>query len=191
LIKEIVMKYIEACPRCQDPNGHIYYYAHVANGVCFKCGGKGTWAYQTSPETRAAAREKAAEKRAVKAAARQVKQDAIQAEADARQVKWEAERAAKHAAAAVIEPGKQEIIGTVVGLKNVEGYAYNTWVTKMIVESEMGWKVYGTMPASLYGEETIKGCKVSFNAIVQVSNDDEKFGFFKRPTKAIRLGETA
>ena len=181
------MGYIEACPKCQDPSGHIYYYAHVMNGVCFKCGGSGLWEYKTSPEVRAAARAKSEIKRKAKQAkwaAEAAVKEAARAE---RQAKWEAEKAAKHAAAAAIEPGKQEIIGTVVGLKEVEGYAYNTWVTKMIVESEMGWKVYGTMPASLYGEETIKGCKVKFNATVQVSNDDEKFGFFKRPTKAVRM----
>ena len=185
------MSYIEACPKCQDPRGHIYYYAHVANGVCFKCGGSGLWEYKTSPEVRAAARAKSEAKREVAQVKRMAEAAVKEAARAERQAKWEAEKAAKHAAAAAIEPGKQEIIGTVVGLKEVEGFGYGEWVTKMIVESEMGWKVYGTMPASLYGEETIKGCKVSFNATVQVSNDDEKFGFFKRPTKAIRLGEVA
>jgi len=185
------MGYIEACPKCQDPNGHIYYYAHVANGVCFKCGGSGLWKYKTSPEVRAAARAKSEAKREAKQAKWAAEAAVKEAARLERQAQWEAEKAAKHAAAAAIEPGKQEIIGTVVGTKEVEGFGYGEWVTKMIVESEMGWKVYGTMPASLHGEEPIKGCKVSFNATVEVSKDDEKFGFFKRPTKAKRLGETA
>ena len=180
------MSYIEACPKCQDQSGRIYYYAHVMNGVCFKCNGSGVWEYKTSPAVRAAARAKSEAKREAVQVQRMAEAAVKEAAKAERQAKWEAEKAAKHAAAAPIESGKQEIVGTVVGLKEVEGYAYNTSVTKMIVESELGWKVYGTMPASLFGEETIKGCKVSFSANVKVSNDDDKFGFFKRPTKAIR-----
>ena len=185
------MSYIEQCPRCCDPSGHIYYYAHVANGVCFKCNGSGVVSLKTSPEARAAAKARNAAKAELKRAKWAAEAAVKEAARLERQAQWEAEKAAKHAAAAAIEPGKQEIIGTVVGTKEVEGFGYGEWVTKMIVESEMGWKVYGTMPASLHGEEPIKGCKVSFNATVEVSKDDEKFGFFKRPTKAIRLGEAA
>ena len=29
------------CPRC-DGKGHITYYGHIRDGVCFRCGGAGT-----------------------------------------------------------------------------------------------------------------------------------------------------
>jgi len=57
----------------------------------------------------------------------------------------------------------------------------------MTVEDDRGFKVWGTVPqrlleASYTGE--LKGERVTFRAIVQRSDRDESFGFFKRPTKA-------
>ena len=51
----------------------------------------------------------------------------------------------------------------------------------MLVKDDLGFKVLGSVPAKL---AKAKGRSVSFSATVQPSEDDEKFGFFKRPTKA-------
>ena len=56
-------KYTEDCPKCSTGNGFIFSFAHYMNGVCFKCQGSGVAVYSTSPEVRAKARAKAAEKR--------------------------------------------------------------------------------------------------------------------------------
>ena len=75
--------------------------------------------------------------------------------------------------------GRAQIEGEVVSVKGVDtqfGYTM-----KMVVKTAAGWKVYGTVPASI---EVNRGDRVSFEAKVIVSDDDPKFGFFKRPTKA-------
>lgn len=51
----------------------------------------------------------------------------------------------------------------------------------MIVKTDAGWKVYGTVPGSI---DAKRGDHITFEAQVTVSDDDPKFGFFKRPTKA-------
>jgi len=76
-------------------------------------------------------------------------------------------------------------------------------VTKILVQSADGWKVWGTMPTIIADivqhpatpghpngwSETVyggieKGDEIQFDAKVTVSKDDPKFGFYKRPTKA-------
>ena len=59
----------------------------------------------------------------------------------------------------------------------------------MLVRDDRGFKLWGTVPASLgyseLGEHSLtKGDRISFTATLEQSNDDPKFGFFKRPTKA-------
>jgi hypothetical protein len=58
-------------------------------------------------------------------------------------------------------------------------------VLKMLIKDERGFKVWGTAPNALWEEHTgsVKGMIVEFNATVEVSDDDETFGFYKRPTK--------
>jgi hypothetical protein len=90
----------------------------------------------------------------------------------------EAERAAQHEAAAPCPTGRVEISGTVLAVKSSEGYAGRT-ETKILVQAEAGFKVWGTRTANFE-----KGDKVVFTATVTPSSDDPKFGFFKRPTKA-------
>jgi hypothetical protein len=51
----------------------------------------------------------------------------------------------------------------------------------MLVQDDRGFKVWGSVPSNLYDA---KGRSVSFSAAIQPSEDDDKFGFFKRPTKA-------
>jgi hypothetical protein len=52
----------------------------------------------------------------------------------------------------------------------------------MLVRDDRGFKVWGTVPSSL--PNTDRGDKVTFTASVERSNNDETFGFFKRPSKA-------
>lgn len=82
--------------------------------------------------------------------------------------------------------------GEVVGVKSVPNpYDYNGGSTiKIIVKHADGWKVYGTAPSKLL-DVPIKGCTVAFDAVVEPSHDDPKFGFFSRPTKAELIKEPA
>jgi hypothetical protein len=96
----------------------------------------------------------------------------------------EAARAAERAAALPVPTGKQTIRGKVLSTKLVDG-AFGT-VLKMLVQHADGWKVYGTVPAAI---SDVKGKTVEFTATVTASNDDNKFGFFSRPTKARILEE--
>jgi hypothetical protein len=79
--------------------------------------------------------------------------------------------------------GKQEIVGVVLtqywkdtdyGMRQV-----------MVVLDDRGFKVWGTVPASIDPKE---GYRVKFNAGVAAGNEFG-FGFFSRPTKAVILDE--
>jgi hypothetical protein len=52
----------------------------------------------------------------------------------------------------------------------------------MLVKHKDGWKAWGSLPAAL--SEAKRGDVVSFEAKIKPSDDDAKFGFFARPTKA-------
>ena len=52
---------------------------------------------------------------------------------------------------------------------------------KMLVRDDRGFKVWGTVPSSLPNTES--GDRVTFIAAVEASDDDETFGFFKRPRR--------
>lgn len=56
---------------------------------------------------------------------------------------------------------------------------------KQLVRDDRGFKVWGTVPSVLYGVK--RGDRVQFAAAVEKSKDDETFGYYKRPTKAIIL----
>jgi len=61
---------------------------------------------------------------------------------------------------------------------------------KMLVLDDRGFKVYGSVPSRLSGDDGVqRGDRITFTAEVSQSNDDEFFGFFKRPTKAEILGD--
>lgn len=92
----------------------------------------------------------------------------------------EAARAAEQAVALPCPTGKQTIKGKVISTKVQEGI-YGS-VYKMLVQHADGWKVWGTVPASLGHVE--RGTMVQFVATVNASNDDPKFGFYSRPTQA-------
>lgn len=54
---------------------------------------------------------------------------------------------------------------------------------KMLVKETRGFKVWGSVPSAI--SEVERGAVVRFVANVEASNDDECFGFFKRPRKAV------
>ena len=110
-------------------------------------------------------------------------------EAEDRQAQWEKKRRAEREAAEAIVNGKQVITGTIIKVKYVKNqFAYDDYTVKMLVKDDRGFAVWGSAPSSLrnsveYDDELI-GERVTFSATVEASLDDEKFGFFKRPTKA-------
>lgn len=103
------------------------------------------------------------------------------------------EQAAKLADAPPLAEGRIEIEGRIVSTKYQESM-YGTTL-KMLVELEDGNRVWGTMPAKLEDEAwkiaqdqgknapEFRETLVRFTATVERSQDDEHFGFFKRPSK--------
>lgn len=92
----------------------------------------------------------------------------------------EAAEAARLANAEPVVTGKGvQIEGEVVGLKLHENEWGVTW--KMVVADDRGFKVWGTVPSAISPE---RGDRVRFVANVEAAEDDEFFGFFKRPRKA-------
>lgn len=91
------------------------------------------------------------------------------------------------------------ITGVVLGFRTVESEYGVT--EKMRVLDDRGFVVYGTVPTALAGtyvhdeqgarivDEAGVGDRVRFDARVEVSRDDETFGFYSRPTKAALLEE--
>lgn len=102
-----------------------------------------------------------------------------------------AEAFAARKAAEALEPvvpvveGKQQITGEVLSVKT----QYNDFGSRLVmtVKDDRGFKVWGSVPASLPNLE--RGDRVVFSATVEKSDRDESFGFFKRPTKGINLTE--
>jgi len=99
-----------------------------------------------------------------------------------------AARAAKLAAGGVTVPvGAATIEGTVVVVKWKDG-AFPGY--KWLVESDAGWRVWGTVPAALRDDadepRITKGDRVRFRATVKRS-DDAAFGFASRPSQAVAL----
>jgi hypothetical protein len=128
------------------------------------------------------------------------------AEKAAKKAAWAAERAAKLAKAQPLPSVATRVTlqGKVLTVKGQDGPYGFVW--KMLVEHADGWKVWGTVPgnimedvlrnSSAYGDalakevrEKLVGKFVEFDAKIEASEDDSKFGFFSRPTKASVLAE--
>lgn len=100
-----------------------------------------------------------------------------------------AKQAAEYAAAQPVPQttDRVKVVGKIVSTKSVDT-PYGT-IRKMLVVTDAGYKVYGTVPAffmnevSKTGEHCLRGFRVEFEARLERSNNDEKFGFFSRPTK--------
>ena len=117
----------------------------------------------------------------------------IMADRDERAEKRAAEREAERAAAADCPEGRVTVTGIVVSTDLRENAFGDTW--KMLFKSDDGFKLWGTIPSALFNwfdedwrnrvpGDQMPGKRVTFTATVTPSADDEKFGFFKRPTKA-------
>ena len=89
--------------------------------------------------------------------------------------------------------GRQEITGTILSAKQVlDEFAssrYHTaYKTKILVQDDRGFRVYGSMPSALSTPEgDLKGKRVRFTAAVEPKKEDPTFGFFLRPSKASYL----
>ena len=106
--------------------------------------------------------------------------------------------------------GRQQVTGKIVSVKReLDPFSYHeSYVTKMLVEDDRGFRVYGTCPKELeneahdnflrwveaedhyhgdfgpeyWAENFLKGQRVTFTATLE--GREKGFGFFKRPTKA-------
>ena len=108
----------------------------------------------------------------------------------ARRREWRAERAEQAAMPKIPVPeGKQQVTGKVLSIKEEPNrFAYNSSTIKMLVLDDRGFKIWTTAPAALLGGDGgLRGKRVAFTAGLHRSDDDEFFGFGKRPTKAAFL----
>jgi hypothetical protein len=105
---------------------------------------------------------------------------------EAERAERQAEREAQLAEAPALAEGRFTLEGIVISTKSKPGFAYNQTVYKMLVELTDGNRVWGTIPSKIEDEVwgTKGTVKVRFDAQVERSQDDEHFGFYKRPTKA-------
>jgi len=97
-------------------------------------------------------------------------------------------RVAKVAAGTVIDcpEGRVTVTGKILTVK-VEDDPYSEFEprTRMLVEDDRGFRVWGTMPAAICDCE--RGDRVTFAAKVTPKDGDPSFGIYSRPTKARKL----
>ena len=202
-------KVFEPCYKCQWASidkGKIDVYRHVFGGECFRCGGLGETktkkvrvfdanvpqaerdAINASEDERL---RLAREKRKAKKEAKRLEQLAfaqmIQARREAEEAKRKAELEAKREAARLaadpvpVSDERIKIQGEIVSIKPKS--FWNGWKTievfKMLVKDERGFKVWGSVPKGQWNV----GDSLEFFARVEASKDDDRFGFYKRPTK--------
>jgi hypothetical protein len=84
--------------------------------------------------------------------------------------------------------GRVLVKGEVLSVREQDGF-YGVQI-KMLVKSDAGFKLWGTVPSSI-SEEVKKGSLIEFSASLDRSDDDQYFGFFKRPSKAKVLNALA
>ena len=112
----------------------------------------------------------------------------------ARAEKREVERNAEWEAAADCPEGRVEVIGVILSVDIRDTAFGSQW--RMLVRDDSGFKVWGSIPQKLkeqtetflnhqfFDGTDLKGKRASFTAAITPSKDDQKFGFFLRPTKA-------
>lgn len=88
------------------------------------------------------------------------------------------QRIAERETAAPVPVGRVTIVGKILSFKVVPSQFGE--ITKMLVQHETGWKVYGTKPARI---KQGVGEVVTFDATIEPARDDNKFGFYSRPSK--------
>jgi len=98
-----------------------------------------------------------------------------------KKAQWEAQREAERAAAPPIHTGRQVIEGEVLAIKE----SFTQWGASWRMTVKQAGNVYnGTCPSSILDDVEV-GDEVSFTASkVTVSDRDDHFAFFSRPTKA-------
>jgi hypothetical protein len=118
-------------------------------------------------------------KRQIEAVIKVLDRDAQRAE---QRKQWQAEAAD----AADAPTGKVTVTGEIISTKWQESGFHS--VHKMIVKTEEGWKLWVTVPSSVYDPSDsslpITGKRVTLTANVTPSDRDPKFAFGKRPTNA-------
>lgn len=118
--------------------------------------------------------------------------DGTPAEWEVKKAAQAAQRAAEEAAAepVPVTTDRIEVEGEIISLKVQDGYMPGTSVTKVLVKTTRGFKLWGSLPSAISnagpveGDYELRGKRVAFSAKVEPSKDDPKFGFFSRPTRA-------
>ena len=99
------------------------------------------------------------------------------------------EREVREAERAEAEPvpltGKRE---TVEGVVLKVDWKENAYGSRQVftVQDDRGFRIWGTVPSAIY--QVAEGDRVRYDARLEASDRDEKFGFHSRPTKAEILG---
>jgi hypothetical protein len=123
--------------------------------------------------------------RQIGAAERAIRQHA---EREAKRLAREAQWAAERAAASPAPAGRVQVTGKVIKLVDYPSdYAFDGYVTKMIVVDDAGWRVFITVPAAIGQVE--QGQRVKFMAKLEPKSDDPTFAKGSRPTKAEILAD--
>tara|TARA_Y100001938_G_scaffold151191_1_gene247147 strand:- start:5493 stop:6347 length:855 start_codon:yes stop_codon:yes gene_type:complete len=105
----------------------------------------------------------------------------VKREEEAKRREEELKRREEELAAAEPVPyGRIDVCGEVLSVKSQE--SMYGWTLKMLVKDRRGFKLWGSVPSAI--DDVSRGDKIKFTAAVERSKDDEKFGFYKRPTKA-------
>ena len=192
----------EPCGKC-DGIGYVAW--GVLDKVCWDCGGVGKRGFKTSPEARAKRRETARRKAEERREIARKKWAKEKAEAEEKELarqreitggltfaekraEREAQWAEEKAKAQDVPTGKVNISGEVIKIALQETRFGQ--VAKMTVKDHQnGFVVWGSVP-TIFDEEgkllTVgKGDHITFTASVTPSEKDVKFGFFKRPRKAV------
>jgi hypothetical protein len=128
-------------------------------------------------------------------AAEQAAKEAAKAAALGAKAEREARREALLAAGVAVPEGRSTVTGVIVSVRVEDNYYNGGVMVKMLVETDDGFRLWGTMPRSLEGNyNTVsaeEGDTVTFTATLAPSDDDPLFGFFKRPTKASIVARAA
>lgn len=112
-----------------------------------------------------------------------------------RQAEYDARRKDEALNAADCPSGRIDLEGVILSMREQES-DFGT-VTKILVKTDSGYKVWGTLPV-VYGESINsrveqlspgKGDRISFRATVTPSDKDSKFGFYSRPTGGRLVGQ--
>ena len=94
-----------------------------------------------------------------------------------------------------VPEGRVPLEGKVVSVKEREGHWGTEW--KVVLQLPDGNRVWGTLPQSIIDEaieraggsldrwtDAVRGEQLKLTATVTRSDNDEHFGFYKRPAKA-------